>query len=359
MNGKRLRAAQMLVVANAFWGLSFPVMKAMQMVHQPLLPAGSSWFVASSTIFVRFLLASLIMSLLSARTLHQLTRLEIGQGLGLGLFATAGLILQMDGLAYTSASTSAFLTQFYCLIIPVWVAISERRWPSKLTVACSLLVLAGVALLSEIVALNWSGTRAGLNTDWLRLGRGELETLLASTIFTGQILWLQRPKFAPNNVNHFSLVMFATITVASLPAAVLTAGPAQDWLAAYRLGSVWVFTAVLTGFCTLGAYVLMNRWQPLLSATQAGLLYCLEPVFASVFALFLPAWLSALAGIQYPNEQLGFGLIAGGSLITIANALMSLGERRAPERNEPPEPRTPALSSMAAAMPVDSPEVRR
>src|SRR5216117_1520497 len=112
MNGKRLRAAQMLVVANAFWGLSFPVMKAMQLVHQPLLPAGSSWFVASSTIFVRFLLASLIMLLLSARTLHQLTRLEIGQGLGLGLFATAGLILQMDGLAYTSASTSAFLTQF-------------------------------------------------------------------------------------------------------------------------------------------------------------------------------------------------------------------------------------------------------
>ena len=76
MNGKRLRAAQMLVVANAFWGLSFPVMKAMQLVHQPLLPAGSSWFVASSTIFVRFVLASLIMLLLSARTLHQLTRLE-------------------------------------------------------------------------------------------------------------------------------------------------------------------------------------------------------------------------------------------------------------------------------------------
>src|SRR6185436_1727595 len=160
------------------------------------------------------------------------------------------------------------------------------------------------ALLSKVVTLDWSGTRASLDTDWLRLGRGEVETLLGSTIFTGQILWLQRPKFVGNNVNHFSLVMFLVIVVASLPIAVVTASPIHDWMAPYRLGSVWIFTGTLTVFCTLGAYVLMNRWQPLLSATQAGLLYCLEPVFASVFALFLPACLSWLAGIDYANEKL-------------------------------------------------------
>jgi len=355
-NGTKLQAAQMLVLANAFWGLSFPVMKAMQMVHEPF--QGSSWFVASSTICVRFILASLIMLVLCVPTLRRLTRLEIWEGLGLGLFATAGLILQMDGLAYTSASTSAFLTQFYCLIIPVWVAISERRWPSRRTILCCLLVIIGVVILSEILVDSGARTAAahnGSQTTW----RGEIETLLGSMIFTGQILWLQRPKFSRNNVNHFSLVMFVVIAGASLPAAALTAAPGQDWLAPYRLGSVWLFTGMLTLFCTLGAYVLMNRWQPLLSATQAGLLYCLEPVFASIFALFLPAWLSGVAGIQYGNEQLAFSLVAGGTLITLANALMNLGEQRGPEPNDPAEQRTPALSSIATAVPIENPEPRR
>src|SRR5881409_150495 len=180
----RLRAAQMLVLANACWALSFPTMKALTLLQQPLLPQSSTWFIASLTVSIRFALAALVVLLMCARTLRQIRWWEVWQGFGLGLFAGIGLIFQMDGLAYTAASTSAFLTQFYCLLIPLLVACRERRWPS-LTVAVScLMVIAGGAVLSGI--------------DWhdARLGRGELETLLASTIFTGQILWLQRAEFA-------------------------------------------------------------------------------------------------------------------------------------------------------------------
>jgi drug/metabolite transporter (DMT)-like permease len=225
----------------------------------------------------------------------------------LGVFAVAGLIFQMDGLAYTAASTSAFLTQFYCLTIPLWLAVRERRWPPAPTVASCCMVVMGVAVLSEI---NWRQ---------LRIGRGELETLIGSIIFTGQILWLQRPRFAANNVNHFTLVMFAVIALGSLPVAVFTGHPSDPWIAGYRPLASWYFTAILTGFCTLGGYLLMNYWQPHITATQAGLLYCLEPVFASLFAFFLPAWFSALSGIQYANEQLGWSLLLGGGLITAAN----------------------------------------
>jgi drug/metabolite transporter (DMT)-like permease len=253
-----------------------------------------------------------VVLLISARTLPQITWLETWEGLGLGFFASAGLIFQMDGLAYTSASTSAFLTQFYCLLIPLWVAWRERRWPSPTVVLSCLMVVAGAAVLSDI---SWRNAR---------VGRGELETLIASTIFTGQILWLQRPEFSRNNVSHFTLVMFATITLACLPVAVATGSSSANWVGAYQSMPALVFMAILTGFCTLGGYLLMNRWQPFLSATQAGLLYCLEPVFASLFALVLPAWFSAASGIHYPNEELGISLVLGGSLITGANALIQL-----------------------------------
>ena len=120
----------MLLLATVFWGVSFPTMKALGMVQERLLPGANSWFVTSLAITLRFGAAALLMSIWSWRTLREMTRLEVWQGLGLGVFGGVGLLFQMDGLAYTSASTSAFLTQCYCLILPIFVAVRDRRWPS-------------------------------------------------------------------------------------------------------------------------------------------------------------------------------------------------------------------------------------
>jgi drug/metabolite transporter (DMT)-like permease len=83
-------------------------------------------------------------------------------------------------------------------------------------------------------------------------------------------------------------------------------------------------TIVLTLVCTLGAYGLMNTWQPKITATEAGLIYCVEPVFGSVMALFLPALFSVWVGINYPNETATWTLLIGGGLITAANILIQL-----------------------------------
>jgi len=111
IDGMRLKALRMLVVATVFWGLSFPTTKALAVLQQELLPGSSSWFVAALSVVYRFAIATLVLLVFSARSLTQLTRLEFEQGLGLGLFGGIGILLQVDGMAYTSASSSAFLTQ--------------------------------------------------------------------------------------------------------------------------------------------------------------------------------------------------------------------------------------------------------
>jgi hypothetical protein len=83
-------------------------------------------------------------------------------------------------------------------------------------------------------------------------------------------------------------------------------------------------TAMLTVFCTLGAYLIMNTWQPKITATEAGLMYCFEPIFGSVMALFIPALFSVWAGISYANEMATMHLLVGGGLITAANILIQL-----------------------------------
>ena len=53
-----------------------------------------------------------------------------------------------------------------------------------------------------------------------------------------------------------------------------------------------------------------------------GLIYCAEPLFASVLALFLPGWFSGWTGLDYPNEHLTTRLLIGGGFITAANVLL-------------------------------------
>ncbi len=305
-----LKASWILFLATIFWGFSFLGMKALGQTQQSLLPEGNSWFFASLSLAVRFGISALLLMLWSRRTMHGMTRLEFEQGVGLGLVGGLGLLFQMDSVSYTSASTAAFLTQCYCLFIPLFVACRTKCWPARNLLVSCVMVVTGVSILSQF---NWRE---------LRLGRGELEAIVASIFFTAQILWLERPKFSSNNINHVTIIMFVVNLLSILPVFFLTKPSWSNVALAINSTPVLVLYAILTIFCTLAAYTMMNYWQPHIEATRAGLIYCAEPVFASLMALFIPALLSRFAEINYPNETITGNLIIGGGLITAANVLI-------------------------------------
>ena len=304
------------MLATVFWGLSFLSMKALVLAQEKLWPEGSTWFFASLSIVVRFSVAGLILFFLCLPALRKMTRLELWQGSGLAFFGSIGLLFQMDGVNYTAASTSAFLTQTYCLILPFVQAFRERRRPPTLILIASIMVLVGVAILARF--------------DWreMRLGRGEWETIVASVIFTGQILWLERPVFAANNAPRTTLVMFVGSALVILPVALFHAGTPSNLWRVHQSGPVLGLIIILSVLCTLAAYYMMNRWQPEVTATQAGLIYCGEPVFTSLFALTLPAAFSQWASIHYVNETLTPHLVVGGGLILAANVMIILRSAR-------------------------------
>lgn len=306
------QAILMLLLANFFWGLSFPVIKAVVFAHQQLVPGSSTWFITAMTVAPRFLLGTIVLLLLVRRSLGGITASERRQGLVLGVSASFGMLFQNDGLQFTSASVSAFLTQFYALMIPVWIAVRSRRAPPPVVWACSVLVLTGVAILG--------------NFDFraMRFGRGELETLLSSVFFMWQIFTLEDKRYTGNRVMPVTVTMFATEALVFTTMALCTAPTPAALLVPWQSGP-WVgLTMLLTVFCTLGAFIIMNTWQPKITATEAGLIYCVEPIFASLMALFLPALFSRWAGFTYDNEQITWHLLVGGGLITLANILIQL-----------------------------------
>lgn len=300
--------ALFLILACALWGLSFPVLKALHVEQGARLPDADSVFLTAWIQCARFGLGAMLLSPLLPR--GKPTRLEWRQGLWLALFGGIGMALQADGLAYTAASTSAFLTQAYCIVLPLVAAVRTKRLPDARVVVAAGLIVAGCAVLS------------GFSFENPRLGRGELETLLAAVFFSMQILTLENPRYRGNRSRPVTWVMCAGIAVIFLPVSLLSA-PAPEAL--IQAGASWPafgFVLVLAAACSVGAFLLMNRWQPKIGAVEAGMIYTTEPVFAACYALFLPLWIAGLTGVRYSNEVFTAALLAGGALIVAANVLM-------------------------------------
>jgi drug/metabolite transporter (DMT)-like permease len=112
-----------------------------------------------------------------------------------------------------------------------------------------------------------------------------------------------------------------TLALAPQPAAILAAGASLSTL---------FLILLLAVFCTVGAYLLMNIYQPRISATEAGLIYTTEPLFTAGYVLFLPVLLGTLVHATYPNEALTLTTVAGGGLIIAANLVMQWKRRPHP-----------------------------
>ena len=306
----RRKALQALVLCTSFWALSFPVMKALTMAQQNILPGAGSWFISSLCVMLRFLIAGLLVLLVFPGSVKTVSRREMEQGLWLALFVAAGNCLQMDGLAYISASTAAFLTQLYCVFIPLWLAICSRRFPTAKILICSALVLLGLGVL------------VNLNVFAIRLGRGEIETAAASVCYTAQILCLENPRYTANRSRSITTVMLLAMAVFTAPLVMVTAPGLAQCVRVYSSVPAAGLLAILILICSIIPFLMMNRWQREVTATEAGLVYCLEPVVTSLLALFLPAWLSLWALVDYPNERVTMRLLLGGGLVTAANVLL-------------------------------------
>lgn len=302
--------ALLLILACALWAVSFPLVKVLHLEQSARLGDGvSTVFLASWMQVARFGLSAVILvPFVCGR--NRPTRREIRQGVVLAFWGGAGMWLQADALAYTEASTSAFLTQAYCIFLPLWACLRTRQGPGARVTMATVMVLAGGAILS------------GIRPDHLRIGRGEMETLLAAFLFTFQILCLENPRYEGNRGIPVSFVMFVAIAAMFVPVTVATGPDLSACVEAGASMESFALVASLALFCSVGAYILMNVWQPRVTATEAGLIYTIEPVFTAVYVLFLPVMLGRFVGGAYPNELMTVSLVAGGGLILAANVLM-------------------------------------
>ena len=299
----------MLLSAAVLWGLCIPVMKALGAEQRALVPELGTITSSLGSLAARFGLAAAAISLLARRSPLRITLFEWRQGLVLGLVTAASMLLQVDGLNYTGASTAGFLIAMYAVLVPVFAWLTGLRKMTPLLLICCSLLAMGIAALT------------GLDPGEFRLGRGEWENLGAACLFAFQILWLSRLK--PEAFDPFRLTVVLCMTVATVAFLALACIPhgLENLPSIHASPRAALLTLALALGGTALPFLAMNRYQPRLDPVQAGFIYCFEPLASVCGALFLPQLLVREASL-YANETLTRGIFVGGGLILAANLLL-------------------------------------
>lgn len=266
-----------LAAACVIWGASFLLGKVALRELSP-----------SAVVFWRFLVGSLCVLPLALRR-PRLTRRD---GVRLVVAAFLGVpalfLLQVEGLALTTATRAALLIGLIPPLTALGATAVLRERPTPRTWTAAAVSSLGLGLL------------VGLPHAAGHLG-GDL-LVVASVVVCVAYLLQVKLLVARGNAAAVSAYVVLLGTVLLVPCVLLLDGvPPLP-----RLPATWAALVGLGAGCTGVAYVLWNWGLQHLDASRAGLFVNIEPLFG------------ALLGIAVLGEPLSLGVVLGGSLILIA-----------------------------------------
>lgn len=273
------RSELALLLAVLLWGTSFIVMKrSLDTISPGLL------------ILVRFAIASLLVYLLFRRRIA-FTWQSLLKGLAIGVPEFLGFILQVSGLALTTASKNAFITGL-CVVVGPLLSLVFLHEKQSLRVAGALaLAVAGLWVISF-----------GFTLDVGAMSKGDFLTLLSALAFGVQVLMIHvfsdHDSFASTTFFQLLVVALCSLAYVLLRHESLVVNPAA-----------WPSLLYLAVFTTVIALLLQNRFQHEVSVAQASLLYSLEPVVATILAVVLL------------GEPMTSSVLVGGVLMFTASAI--------------------------------------
>jgi drug/metabolite transporter (DMT)-like permease len=340
--GIRIRAIMALVMVNFLWGFSFPLIKVLNLEIQDhfepgasaasngLLISGSAWIIA-----IRFAVAMGLLLVVCRRLVRTVRWPHVLAGGAIGTLFFAGLFLQVAGLATIPASRSGFLTSLVVVWTPIFATLFERQIPRRLTIVGAAVSIVGVSILTGMIRLELNDF--GIASDALSKWQvGDSLTSIAVLFFALQIILVdyfgkryESTAFTPSmfaSTMVWGFVVFGALQLTSVPTTELPIdeplnGTFNGWMDLTLQARFWIPSVLLSVFSTLLAFLLMNRYQPVLTAGQAAVIYTLEPLFASIWAMFLPGWMMVFCAVVYANETLTWNLVVGGTLLIFANGI--------------------------------------
>jgi drug/metabolite transporter (DMT)-like permease len=282
----RLRADLLLLVTAIIWGTAFIAQKT------GMHGVGPFGFVGA-----RFVLSLLVVTplvLREARGKLPLARADGLAGLGLSVLFTSGVLLQQNGIRYTTVTNAGFLTGLYVVMVPFIAWALFRARPGPVVWVASLMALSGVWLLN--------------GAQLSALGPGDLLVIACAVCFAAQVVLIGNLVKRTGRPMLFSAMQYALCALVGL-----AVGVGSEKLSLPSLQTCWV-SIVYAGVVSGGiAYTLQAVAQQYTPASDAAIILSGEALFA------------ALAGAVMLGDRLSLLGWAGCALILAAILMAEIG----------------------------------
>ena len=280
---KKLAAQIGLLFVTIIWGFTFVLVKG---ALNDALPF--------SFATLRFGVATFLTLLIINKKINTLNKMELIGGIVCGAFLFLGYAFQNFGLMITTATKSAFITSISVLLVPILlVSLNLQKVQMRIWIAV-LMATAGLYLLIL--------PGGGLNI-------GDIITFGCSISFAIHIITQDYYIKKEVRLLPFINVQLAFVTIISLISAFFYEPDPIIW--SERLMGAIVITGVLATFT---AFLIMIWAQKILNPSETAIIFSLEPLAASLFAMV------------FAGELLGLWGWIGGSLICIAVAYGETGQ---------------------------------
>lgn len=281
-------AVAVLVLVAIVFGVGFAAM-------QTALRGGLS---VGAAISLRFLPAAAGLWLLLRLNRARLDRRSLLDGLVLGCFLVAIFWLQTDGLRFTTSAKSGLITSLYVPFTPLLALLLRDRVKLAHALGALIATIGLYLLVHEPGGELWTG--------W---NRGDVETLVCAIICTFHVTCTAR--FSRRS-NAWVLAFIQVVITGAVSAIITAFLPApngfQGTLAALHSDSVLAALGLMVLFVTIFGFWGISAMQAYLSATEAAIIFSLEPVTATLIGAY---WM----GERFlPLQKLGAGLILAAML---------------------------------------------
>ncbi|GFE57022.1 DMT family transporter [Geobacter sp. AOG1] len=210
--------------------------------------------------FLRFALATLIMTVVCIPRLRRIDRSVMWKGLVVGLALAATNLSFVLGLSGTSASRAGFLNNLFVLLIPLLCYLVWRERVDRWSFFGIVLAIIGL----------WQLARGGVEG----FSHGDLLSAVCALFIAIHIITVSKV-LRDEDVYLLSLVQFAVVAAVGGALCLFMQAPP------FRFGPLSVFSLVYCAiFPTVICFTLQNTYQRYTTPTKAGLIYTLDPVWS-------------------------------------------------------------------------------
>ena len=260
-----------LFTITIFWGVTFAIIKVALVDISPML------FIA-----IRFSLAALLLLPFLLKPLLLSNKTLIKAGLFLGLLYFIGFSTQTVGLQYTTATKSGFITGTFVIFIPIFQMVLERRAPSRGNIIGIILVLIGLILLSSqgltvLDILSEFGTNFNI---------GDFLTLICAIFYALYVVYID----IITKKHDYKALIILQVLFTGAAGFVFTFLFDVSGIESIRYDfnkTVILVILYTTIFSSILATVIQTKYQKVVTPTKAGIIFSLEPIFASLFAFLI------------------------------------------------------------------------